>query len=65
LSLDALLTLAALLSGLALALAIAFIERRRSRNLRPRLVPTTPFMFLALVVMVLAAAHLLTLAGAR
>jgi hypothetical protein len=62
---DVLITFAVLLSGLGLALATALIERRRSRNPRPRLIPTTPFMFLGFLIVVLAAAHLLTLTGAR
>jgi hypothetical protein len=44
---------------------MAWLERRRSKDLRPRLIPTTPFMFLGLLIVVLAAAHLLTLSGAR
>jgi hypothetical protein len=48
---------------LALAAVMAWLERRPKTDLNPRMIPTTPLMFLGLLMVVLAAAHLLTIAG--
>jgi hypothetical protein len=61
---ESLLTLAALLSGVALAAAMIWLERRPREGLKPRLVPTTPILFLGLLIVILAAVHLLALARA-
>jgi NADH:ubiquinone oxidoreductase subunit H len=58
---ESLLTLAALLAGLALAAAMIWLERKPRARLEPRIVPTTPIMFLGLLIVILAAAHLLAL----
>jgi hypothetical protein len=55
-------TLAVMLAGAALAGVMVWLERR-PRDLSPRLVPTTPVMFIALLVAIVAAAHLLNLYG--
>jgi hypothetical protein len=60
---DTLLTIAAIVAGLALAAVMAWLERRPKTDLNPRMIPTTPLMFLGLLMVVLAAAHLLTIAG--
>jgi hypothetical protein len=57
------LTVGILLGGLGLAAAMAWLERRPKTELNPRLVPTTALMFLGLLVVILAAAHLLTITG--
>jgi multisubunit Na+/H+ antiporter MnhE subunit len=62
---DALITIAALVSGLVFAAAMAWLERRPRTGLEPRLLPTTPLMFLGLLVVVLAAAHLLAITGVK
>jgi hypothetical protein len=56
-------TLAALLTGVALAGAMAVIERRPRRDLNPRLIPTTPLLFIGVTVGFLALVHLLNLWG--
>lgn len=52
-------TIAALVMGLALAAAMAFLERRPRPDMIPRLVPTTPLMFAGILVAILAIVHLL------
>ena len=59
---ESFLTLAALLAGLALAAAMIWLERKPRARLEPRLIPTTPIMFLGLLIVIVAAAHLLALA---
>jgi len=59
------LTLGALALGLALMGTMSFIEHRPRRGLKPRLVPTTPFMFAGALIALLAGAHLLTIFGLR
>jgi hypothetical protein len=56
-------TLAALVFGIALAATMAVIERRPRSDLAPRLLPTTPVMFIGALVGLLALVHLLNLWG--
>lgn len=56
-------TLAALVFGIALAATMAVIERRPRSDLAPRLLPTTPIMFIGALVGLLALVHLLNLWG--
>ncbi|MFN0191531.1 MAG: hypothetical protein ACKVP5_06080 [Aestuariivirga sp.] len=58
-------TLAFLILGLALAGLMAWIERRPRTNFKPRLVPTTPIMFLGVLVALIAAVHILNLYGIK
>jgi ABC-type Fe3+-siderophore transport system permease subunit len=58
---ESLLTLTALFAGLALAAAMIWLERKPRARPEPRLIPTTPIMFLGLLIVILAAAHLLAL----
>jgi hypothetical protein len=62
----AIMDLAITLSILVLALGgvgwMVLLEKKPKDPARPLLVPTTPILFLFLVVILLAAAHLLTLA---
>ena len=60
---ESLLTLGFLALGLGLALAMALAERRPRDGLQPRLLPTTPFMFLGVLIAILALVHLVNLAG--
>jgi hypothetical protein len=53
----------ALLGGLALVASMIILEKRPRKGLTPRLIPTTPVMFAGIIVMMLALAHLLTVAG--
>ena len=56
-------TAAALIGGLALSVAMVWLERRPRRGLEPRLIPTTPFLFVGILLFILAAVHTLTLLG--
>ena len=57
------LTIAALLAGTGLAAAMTWAERRPRTSLKPRLVPTTPLLFIGAVIGLLALVHLLNLWG--
>ena len=57
-------TLAVIVAGAVLAGSMAWLERR-PRDLSPRLIPTTPLMFVGLLTAIVAAAHLLNLFGIR
>jgi hypothetical protein len=57
------LTVAALICGLALSLGMVWLERRPRRGLNPRLLPTTPFMFVGVLLVILAVVHTLSLLG--
>lgn len=59
---EILVTIALIAAGVGLAGAMAWIERK-PRDLSPCLVPTTPVMFVGLLVAIIAAAHLLNLYG--
>jgi uncharacterized iron-regulated membrane protein len=56
-------TVGALVAGLVLSGAMAWLERRPRDALSPRLVPTTPLLFAGILVALLAAVHLVNLAG--
>ena len=56
-------TYGALAAGIALVGFIAWLERRPRKDLSPRLVPTTPFLFAGMLVALLALVHVLNLAG--
>jgi predicted permease len=58
-------TLAFLVLGLVLAGLMAWLERRPRRDFNPRLLPTTPIMFMSVLVVLVAAAHLLNLYGIK
>jgi LPXTG-motif cell wall-anchored protein len=55
------LTIFALLVGLGLVGLSSFIDRRRRKNFAPGLIPMLPVMFAGAIIVLLAAAHLLTL----
>lgn len=56
-------TLAILALGIALTAGIAWLERRPRNSLETRLLPTTPFLFLGIVMSILSLVHLLNLFG--
>lgn len=56
-------TLAVVAAGIAAIVLCLWLERR-PREFGKMRVPTTPFLFLAILVIVVMAAHLLTLMGA-
>lgn len=60
---ELILTLTGLAAGAGLAAAAVWLERRPREDFEPRLVPTTPIMFAGLLMVVLAAVHLLNLYG--
>ena len=60
---ETLITIAALLAGATLAGAMAWLERLPRKGLELRLIPTTPFLFLGIVIGLLALVHLLNLWG--
>ncbi len=57
-------TLAILAASVAVGVLLLWLERRPREFGKVRLVPTTPLLFLVLVVVMLMGAHLLTLVGA-
>ena len=57
------LTIGALVSGFGLVAAMAILERRPRQGLKPRLIPTTPVMFLGAMIGLFALVHLLNLSG--
>jgi len=59
--LETLWTASAMLVALAVAGWMIVLERREPVPGQPRLVPTTPVLFLALLALVLALTHLVTL----
>jgi hypothetical protein len=60
---ETLITLAALVLGLIVVAATILIERRPRDLMKPRIIPTTPVMFLGMLVAILALVHLVNLAG--
>jgi len=58
---DLAITLSVIAAALAGVIWMIVLEKRPKDPSRPLLVPTTPVIFLLLVVMVLAAAHLLSI----
>jgi uncharacterized membrane protein len=57
------LTAAGLLLGIALVAAMVWLERQPRKSLEPRLLPTTPFMFLGAFVCLIAVVHFANLFG--
>ena len=56
-------TVAALVLGAGLALGAAWMERRPRKALETSLIPTTPILFLGVLIGLLATVHLLNLWG--
>lgn len=56
-------TIAAALVGFCLTGSMYYLEKRPRRDLRPRLFPTTLFLFLGGLIAMGAVMHLLALAG--
>jgi hypothetical protein len=56
-------TILAFAGGLGLAGTMAWLERNPRNDFQPRLVPTTPVMFIGLLIALLAIAHMLALLG--
>ncbi len=57
------LTVAALVAGCGVGGLMVWLEQRPRLSLAPRLVPTTPILFLGAVVAILALVHLINLMG--
>ena len=60
-SADLALTVAAIVTALASAGALLWLERRPRELGKPLLVPTTPLLFLCLLIVVVALAHLVSI----
>jgi hypothetical protein len=60
---DMLLTYGGLALGLALVAIMVWIERRPRKSLEPRLVPTTPLMFLGAFICLVAVVHIVNSLG--
>ena len=60
---EALVTAVALVGGLGMLAYGAIAERRPRTNLNPKLIPTTPLMFVGLIITILALLHIATIAG--
>lgn len=61
LSLDFLVTLAGLIAALSGVVALLWMEKRPREPGKPLLLPTTPLLFVCLVIIVVALAHMVTL----
>ncbi len=57
------LTVAALVAGCGVGGLMVWLEQRPRLSLAPRLIPTTPILFLGAVVAILALVHLINLMG--
>jgi uncharacterized membrane protein len=57
------LTYGGLVLGLALVTIMAWLERRPRKSLDPRLVPTTPLMFLGAFICLVAVVHIVNTFG--
>jgi len=57
------LTYGGLVLGLALVAIMAWLERRPRKSLDPRLVPTTPLMFLGAFICLVAVVHIVNTFG--
>jgi uncharacterized iron-regulated membrane protein len=56
-------TIALLAAGLAISGAMVWLERRPRKSLDVRMIPTTPFLMVGVVMALVAAVHLLSLLG--
>jgi uncharacterized iron-regulated membrane protein len=56
-------TIALLAAGLAISGAMIWLERRPRTNLDVRMIPTTPFLMVGVVMALVATIHLLGLLG--
>ncbi|MFO1122195.1 MAG: hypothetical protein U1F47_07745 [Hyphomicrobiales bacterium] len=57
------LTIAALVLGLALIATMAVLERKPRTSLNPRMIPTTPVILIGALVSILSLVHLFNLYG--
>ena len=57
------LTYGGLALGLALVTIMTWIERRPRKSLNPRMVPTTPLMFLGVFICLVAVVHIVNTLG--
>jgi len=62
---ETIVTGSALLIGLGLIAYVAIAERRPRKGLNPRLIPTTPILFIGAVMVLLSVLHILTMAGVQ
>ncbi|MBL8907261.1 MAG: hypothetical protein JNM20_11345 [Rhizobiales bacterium] len=60
---ETIITVLALIGGLGTLAYAAIAERRPRQSLNPRLIPTTPLMFIGVIVTLLALLHIATMAG--
>jgi uncharacterized iron-regulated membrane protein len=56
-------TVALLAAGLMISGAMIWLERRPRQGLDVRMIPTTPFLMVGVVMALMAAVHLLSLLG--
>jgi len=64
-STETIITAVAFVVGLALLTYAAIAERRPRTSLNPRLIPTTPLMFIGVVMVLLSLLHFATIAGVQ
>ncbi|MFO0990976.1 MAG: hypothetical protein U1E67_03480 [Hyphomicrobiales bacterium] len=64
-STETIVTAIAFVLGLALVAYAAIAERRPRTSLNPRLIPTTPLMFIGVVMILLSLLHFATIAGVQ
>ena len=62
-STETIVTAVAFVLGLGLVAYAAIAERRPRKSLNPRLIPTTPLMFIGVVIILLSLLHFATIAG--
>lgn len=62
---ETIVTAIAFFLGLALIAYAAIAERRPRTSLNPRLIPTTPLMFIGVVMVLLSLLHFATIAGVQ
>ena len=62
---ETIITAIAFVAGAALIAYAAIAERRPRKSLNPRLIPTTPLMFIGVVIVLLSVLHFLTIAGVQ
>jgi hypothetical protein len=62
---ETIITAVALVAGICLIAYAAIAERRPRQSLNPRLIPTTPLLFIGVVIVLLALLHIATIAGVK